>query len=205
MMVDHVEIPHVKKRGDRSTSLSMLTSVVLMAAWTTPPTLRTSTLPGNAMFDPLHLSTKDLTFHPLSRPKEQILFDYYEAEQKHGRLAMLAAVAYPAQETLHPLLSARLQLPDRLADTLSPSLVNGDLPPATLVAFLGFASALELAKMRVESDLPGDYNWRFTDVTTEEDLLKLMAGETWNGRVAMLAVLGYVVQEAVTRMPVLSL
>ena len=91
-------------------------------------------------------------------------------------------------------------------DGLSPSLLNGNLPPATLVAFIGFASALELYKInRVTSDLPGDYNWRLTDVADPDEFFALQAGETWNGRIAMVAVLGYVVQEFLTNTPVLSI
>lgn len=158
-----------------------------------------SSLPGNVMFDPLHLA----------RTQEQ-LFNYRIAELKHSRLAMLAAVAYPLQEVINPLLSEKLELPNLLPySTLSPSLVNGKLEISTLIFFLGLGSGLELyqimsndAKM---SNLPADYNWRLTDSEPEsEEFLSLQAGEIWNGRLAMLAVLGYVVQEGTTNMPVLG-
>ena len=182
----------------------MFAFVVISAAFQSP--LLQSSLPGNVNFDPLRLCTFDVRRTP-PRPANQVLDEYYEAELKHGRLAMLAAVAYPLQETVNPILSKALHLPDRLAEYgLSPSLVNGNLSPATLIAFVGFASALELYKMkRVDSPFPGDYNWRFTAITDDADeFSKLMAGEAWNGRIAMMAVLGYVVQEYVTKIPVLG-
>lgn len=169
-----------------------------------------SSLPGNVLFDPLRLSTLDVSITSpkgRARTSTEILDGYREAELKHGRLAMLAAVAYPVQETVNPILSKALHLPDALATAgLSPSLLNGNLSPATLVAFLGFASAVELYKLnRVSSPLPGDYAWRLTDAAEDTvDFYDLMAGEVWNGRIAMMAVLGYVVQEALLKVPVLQ-
>ncbi len=162
-------------------------------------------IPGNVGFDPLTLSSRDFFKKSASREYEDILFDYREAELKHGRLAMLAAVAYPVQEVVNPILSKSLDLPNELAlNKLSPSLVNGNLNFATLVFFVGFASGLELFKMNVSSKIPADYNWRVTEYSDESrDFFDLQAGEVWNGRVAMVATLGYVIQEAVTKMPVL--
>merc|ERR1719231_305152 len=78
---------------------------------------------GDYGFDPLNLGT-DETFVP-----------FREAEIKHGRLAMLAAVAWPLQEILHPLFVDSLRasgvggVRDVLAETngFSPSLLNGGL------------------------------------------------------------------------------
>jgi light-harvesting complex I chlorophyll a/b binding protein 1 len=170
--------------------------------------LHNSLLPGNVNFDPLSLSSKDLTFKRSDPPREaqEILNDYREAELKHGRLAMLAAVAYPAQEVVNPLLSETLDLPNELAlSTLSPSLVNGGLGASTVIAFLGLASGLELRKLQGNSKIPGDYGWNTTphDPSSNE-FYGLQAGEIWNSRIAMIAVLGYVVQEAVTQSPVLG-
>ena len=54
-------------------------------------------------------------------------FAYYrEAEIKHGRLAMLAAVAWPTQEIINPILTESFRLKDVLAASngASPSLLN---------------------------------------------------------------------------------
>ena len=187
----------------------MLSLCIATLAFKSP--LLRSSLPGNVNFDPLRLSTIDVSLTSSSkmpRTSSEVLHDYREAELKHGRLAMLAAVAYPAQETLNPILSDALHMPDALASSgLSPSLVNGALSPATLVAFLGFAAAVELYKFnRVPlSIFPGDWGLRWTSVRDDTlQFRELMAGEVWNCRIAMLAVLGYVVQEGVTKMPVLG-
>merc|ERR1719231_1496438 len=107
---------------------------------------------GNYNFDPLNLGT-DETFIP-----------FREAEIKHGRLAMLAAVAWPLQEILHPILvdaarSTNALAPfivrDVLAETAgkSPSLLNGGLeqidvlPSLSLAVFA--ASVLELRDVKV--------------------------------------------------------
>ena len=169
----------------------------------TPSPLYRSSLPGNVNFDPLGLSSIDVF---RAKDPDRILFLYRDAELKHARLAMLAAVAYPVQETINPLLSERLNLPNTLPfGTLSPSLLNGGLTPSILVFFLGLASGLELFKMNVSSKLPGDYMWRITPHDSEsQDFSNLLEGEIWNGRIAMIATLGYVVQELLTKMPVLS-
>lgn len=162
-------------------------------------------LAGNVNFDPLGLATIDVRNPSTPRPPEELLHEYRESELRHSRLAMLAAVAYPAQEKLNPILSNVFDAPNLLPlSKLSPSLVNGGLDSATLIFFLGFASAIELAKMNVQSEIPGDFGWRLTPVRVDApEFLGLQEGEIWNGRLAMIAVLGYVVQEAVTKTPVL--
>ena len=54
------------------------------------------------------------------------------AELKHGRLAMLAALGWPAQEYFHPLIveklhDLKLRVVNTLADGCSPSVLNGGL------------------------------------------------------------------------------
>jgi hypothetical protein len=126
---------------------------------------------------------------------------------------MLASVAWPLQEKLNPILSAKFGLPNLLLDTggLSPSILNGGLTdgkiPGILVLFTVLASMLEMQGMvlRKENDdlLPGDYNWRTTFAKDDSDAFSsLQEGEIWNSRIAMIAILAYVVQEVVTRVPV---
>ena len=184
----------------------MFTSIISL---TSSNPLHTSTLVANVNFDPLKLASKDLTYKRFvyDRTPREILHDYRDAELKHSRLAMLAAIAYPVQETLNPLLARMLNAPNELAnEKLSPSLLNGNLNPSILLFFLGLASGLELYKINSKrySTTPGDYNWRFTDVDYgTEEFKKLQAGEIWNGRIAMIATLGYVIQEAITKKPVI--
>merc|ERR1712086_129292 len=98
---------------------------------------------GDMGFDPLNIGTDDN-------------FAYMrEAEIKHGRLAMLAAVAWPMQEIFHPILvdAARSSgfggTKDILVATAgkSPSLLNGglnqwEIAPTLAVAVFA-ASVLE--------------------------------------------------------------
>lgn len=172
--------------------------------------LSKSPLPGNVLFDPLNFATRDLTLNALLGKKstpDEILYQYREAELKHGRLAMLAAVAYPLQETVNPVLSKALYLPNELVyGKLSPSLVNGNLRPSVLFFFLGVAFVLELSKMTAErSTIPGDYGWSTTEAKYGSiEYFNLQAGEIWNSRIAMIATLAYVVQEGTTKSPVLG-
>ena len=114
---------------------------------------------GDLGFDPLGLSTDDN-------------FAYYrEAEIKHGRIAMLAAVAWPLQEILHPLIVATLRemrmgadVKDVLAASggASPSLLNGGLfqeevLPALVLFTLGCA-ALEGADLKTRGELGCKWN-----------------------------------------------
>ena len=81
---------------------------------------------GNAGFDPLNLASD-----------ESSLVALRHAELKHGRLAMLAAVAWPVQELVHPVIVKELGCRDVLAGThgCSPSIFVGGLDSATPVFF----------------------------------------------------------------------
>merc|ERR550514_537032 len=140
-----------------------------------------SGLAGDVGFDPLGLANFDL--FPASATDKQrssayVLRDYRDAELKHGRLAMLAAVAWPLQEKLNPQFAAALHWPNLLAETggLSPSVLNGGLEQGVIPgALVTFALMVALAE-----------------------------GEIWNSRIAMIAVLAYVVQEVATKVPVVD-
>lgn len=76
----------------------------------------------------------DYGFDPLGLSSDESFAYYREAEIKHGRLAMLAAVAWPLQEILHPIFVDILRdggvpVKDVLAESggASPSLLNGGL------------------------------------------------------------------------------
>jgi len=98
-------------------------------------------------------------------------FAYYrEAEIKHGRLAMLAAVAWPLQEILHPIFvgafyeATGVRMVDALAASngASPSLLNGGLfqlevLPALLLFTAGCAR-LEQSDQKTRASLELDWN-----------------------------------------------
>ncbi|KAJ1632622.1 hypothetical protein T492DRAFT_868054, partial [Pavlovales sp. CCMP2436] len=58
------------------------------------------TMVGDYGFDPLNLAATDLNLgsaNEKERSPAYVLRDYREAELRHGRLAMLAAIAWPVQ------------------------------------------------------------------------------------------------------------
>merc|ERR1719263_549267 len=177
-----------------------------------------SGLPGDVGFDPLGLANFDLNLDSAtdkSRSAALVLRDYREAELKHGRLAMLAAVAWPLQEKLNPILAAHFRMPNLLAETggMSPSVLNGGLEqstiPSTIVVFAALISLVEAQGLRIKKSdgpewVPGDFGTLCVAEKGTEQFFSLQEGEIWNSRIAMLAVLAYVVQEAATRLPVIE-
>ena len=174
-----------------------------------------SGLPGDIGFDPLGLANFDLNIASATEKKRSaalVLRDYRDAELKHGRLAMLAAVAWPLQEKLNPLISAELRWPNLLAETggLSPSVLNGGLEqgaiPGAVITFAALVSLVEAQGLRIKKSdgddwLPGDYGTARIAEKGTPQFFSLQEGEIWNGRIAMIAILAYVVQEAVTKVP----
>jgi hypothetical protein len=164
---------------------------------------------GDYGFDPLGLGT-DETFVP-----------FREAEIKHGRLAMLAAVAWPLQEIFHPIIvdalrGAGIEVKDALIDSggASPSLLNGGLgqleiaPALSLAVFL--ASVLELQDLRArearglkfneyqKDRTPGDLAFDPLNIIGSmrpEEQVGFMEKELLNGRLGMIAVTCYVAEE----------
>eukprot|EP00640_Fibrocapsa_japonica_P007258 CAMPEP_0113953170 /NCGR_PEP_ID=MMETSP1339-20121228/90835_1 /TAXON_ID=94617 /ORGANISM="Fibrocapsa japonica" /LENGTH=197 /DNA_ID=CAMNT_0000961883 /DNA_START=16 /DNA_END=609 /DNA_ORIENTATION=- /assembly_acc=CAM_ASM_000762 len=134
-----------------------------------------------------------------------------EAEVKHARLAMLAAIGWPAAEKIHGGLAAGLNLDNLLAnDVFAPSVLNGGL--GNLVVILGLGLALNLAAL-IEVGTLGDSQKLWEDEKPEDyvpgsigfDPLNLytfwgkndaakMAMETAelkNGRTAMMAMVSF--------------
>lgn len=180
-----------------------------------PSEVGSTGLPGDVGFDPLGLANFDLLVDSATdkqRSAAYVMRDYRDAELKHGRLAMLAALAWPVQEKLNPVLAAEFHMPNLVAETggLSPSVLNGGLEqgviPSAVVTFAILVSLVEAQGIRIKKSdadawIPGDYGTlRIAEYGTEQ-FFSLQEGEVWNGRIAMLAVLGYVVQEVITKVP----
>jgi len=175
-----------------------------------------ATAVGNAGFDPLGLASQTELLVPLR-----------QAELKHGRLAMIAMIALPAQEMIHPMLAGVLGAPNLLVGGLSPSLINGGLDPERLsqapqlaAAFaLGAAAmaAVETRDIRARSQdglafnewagdsVAGAVGFDPLGITTDmpaTERFELQEAEMLNGRLAMLAAVWCVMQECRLGMPV---
>lgn len=184
-------------------------------------------LPGDWGFDPLNIASKDyiLQFQynvlqslpgaekeppPPPRPSALILRDYREAEIRHGRLAMLAAVFWPLQEMLDRLILEEDQLGPLMYGPVT--LPYFPLLMTLIMMLLGyldiFAKQTQEQENLGDAFLPGDCFW---------DPLKVLEGappsmkrnmqerELFNGRVAMLAVAAYIFEEVTSGVPIIEL
>jgi len=138
-----------------------------------------------------------------------------EAEIKHGRLAMLAAVGWPLAELFDKKIAGLLGLPTALTSTgSSPSILNGGLEKIDLeywvlvVAIAGLAEleSVETKEGKGKDYVPGDCGFDpagfFPESKAEQ--FDMQTKEIKHGRIAMMAILGYTVQEALYRSPVTS-
>jgi len=168
-------------------------------------------VPGDNGFDPLNLWN-----HPGKDAFAAPGQDMRDAEIKHCRLAMLAAVHWPMAELLHPQIAEALRMPNKLADSgLNPSLLNGGLEDSLLQGFLAFA--VVVAGFTDVSKVPGtdsgDYgfdplNLRYAEPPVLPSIFKInrnwMAeAEITHGRLAMVAIAAFAAQEKVTQVPIL--
>jgi len=174
----------------------------------------------DAGFDPLDLATKT---SPWGTGADSY-YNYREAEVKHGRLAMLASVGWLSSEELQGALARKIGLTDALANgELAPSLINGglgNLPAWFLPAVFAFSAWIELVPKkqgnRIEllkykaggSRVPGDLNFdplalKGTLTAMGYSLSYLHNAEVKHGRAAMLAIAAFVLQEFITKVPVI--
>lgn len=194
-------------------------------------------LPADFGFDPLGLSTRNyfkqiqlflLNFFPEKklleqekvttegfdweeeRPPALILRDYREAEIRHGRIAMLAAVVWPLQEILD-----RIFIPESFE---SFTVVYGGptLPflPLVMTFFLLNLGYLDIYSSEIKKEesgdafLPGECFWDplcILDGVSDSTKRNMQVREILNGRAAMIAVAAYVFEEAMTHMPIISI
>ena len=175
-------------------------------------------MPADYGFDPLGLSKLDV-FSSGGDDYLRVL-NYRDAELRHGRLAMLAAAAWPIQELVNPVLAGKAGLPALLADGRTPSVLNGGLGrgpiPLVLLATAAAIGYLDLKAIAIKEESAGDYGeWTPGDFGFDPlNLLKgaspvavknMRAKEINNGRLAMVAVAAYVAQEFATGEPVVAL
>jgi len=172
---------------------------------------------GDKGFDPLGLATS-----------EAKLKTYREAEIKHGRLAMLAALGWPLSEELQGPLSKALGMPDLLVSgcdpasttaqcteilSRAPSVLNGGLQNisplywASVILFSGAVEAYGQKIAKRPNYLPGDLGFDPLNLYQSKDAagkLDIQLKELNNGRLAMIAITGYAFNEAATKISVVS-
>lgn len=157
---------------------------------------------GNKGFDPLNLATS-----------QEKLQEYREAELKHGRLAMLAALGWPVSEFAQPLIAKNFGLPDLLAaNEKAPSLLNGGferINPLFFIGTLAFTAAVENFGLKggFADREPGDLGFDPLNLyygSTEDVKYSYRLKEVNNGRLAMVAITTYAFQEFFTGVPVLE-
>lgn len=152
--------------------------------------------PGDAGFDPLFLADS-----------EALLEDYRDAEIKHGRLAMLAALGWPASEVWDRAIAKAVSMPPVVDESLrAPSVLNGGLgkiPVEYWAASLFVASFIECAniqKRRTDDRwFPGNLNFDPLGLypKSEAKQREMQLKEIKNGRLAMIAITAFAIQEAI--------
>jgi len=157
----------------------------------------------------------EIPFDPLNLASPENLNKYREAEIKHGRLAMLAALGWPAAEKLEPILAKFTGAADELAETAgrAPSLLNGGLEEAQIPYFLGAAFAIAGVADSKGTEIqqtkqlePGNVGFDPltlypTDAPTQE---KYKLAELKHGRIAMVAITLYALEEGVSGTSILK-
>jgi hypothetical protein len=151
------------------------------------------TLAGDVGFDPLGIASS-----------KKDLLNLREAELKHGRMAMLAAIGWPLSELWDKQLSVMVGLKPLLGvGDRVPSVLNGGLEntsPVFWAIVLILATAIDGApqayKEKVEFD-PFGFVERF-------DQKKMELAEIKHSRLAMLAITGFAIQEFVTKVAVVQ-
>ena len=131
---------------------------------------------------------------------------YREVELKHGRVAMLAALGFPIAEQFHPLFGGTVDTNSFSAfqqtplQTFWPAVVFA----ISLIEVLSVIPAFENPNVEgwaIRSDhTAGDYGFDPLGLKPQDpaELAEMQTKEINNGRLAMIAIAGMVVQEAVT-------
>jgi len=198
---EYERVMNMQKFGDKNGGNLYVTNAINLGLLKPDSILadgEASILVGNKGFDPLNCATN-----------LQTLKQYREAEIKHGRLAMLAAAGWPVSELVQPYLAKALDQPDLLAaGEKAPSLVNGGLDKVNPLFFMGIiifsatveATALKLT--RTPDFIPGDLGFDPLSLYTGKDASvkrDLELKELNNGRLAMLAITYYALEEFLTK------
>ena len=154
-------------------------------------------------FDPLNLADSlSNSYQPMTEGKALFM---REVELKHCRVAMLAAVGFPIGEQFHPLFGGDIDTPSFVAFQASP--LEQFWP--TVVAAIAIPEIFSVFSFQEPGEHPweikvdhksGDFGFDPLGLkpTDPEELKIMQTKELNNGRLAMLAIAGMVVQEGIT-------
>ena len=170
-----------------------------------PPSVLDGELAGDYKFDPFNFSQnkEDLTL-------------YREAEIRHARLAMLAAIGWPLAELFNSQIATQLGLPTLIRpNDLAPAVLNGnisDIDPHFFLAALTLGAMVEAHTLQrkekgtAESRFIGDIGFDPLNAYPSDPTLQrqIQEAELNNGRIAMLAVTGYAIAEAINHVGVID-
>ena len=168
------------------------------------PAALTGAMAGDVGFDPLGFS---------KTPAD--LMNYREAEVKHARLAMLAAAGWPISEIFDKKIADALNMAPVLdATDRAPSLLNGGLgkiSPIYWIGILGVGAAVEFlgiskSKSGDAGYFPGNFGFDPLGAypKTEEGQMRMQLAEIKNGRLAMIAIFAFAIQEFVSKQGVVD-
>jgi hypothetical protein len=156
----------------------------------------------------------DVGFDPLGFAKNSAdLFYYREAEIKHSRLAMLAAAGWPLSELFDAKIANTFGLnPVVDATDRAPSVLNGGLgqiSPVYWLACLGGAAAVEFvgfSQKNKSSYTPGALGFDPLGLYGKDKAAKerMQLAELKNGRLSMIAITAFAVQEFVSKVGVID-
>ena len=163
-----------------------------------PSLLDGSTLPGDRGFDPFNFAQSNIDSLQWQR----------RAEIKHGRLAMLATTGWVFAELFHKDIAQAFNQPVMLASYgRVPSILNDGLVhannPFFWIGVLAILSGLEMSEVQRENNKecrlnPGDLNFDPLNLGGKDDEKKqfyMQEAELFNGRLGMLAITGFAIQE----------
>lgn len=192
VVIDPLSLYQGQAKNELTVDADMSTSVPFLPR----PKMLDGTLPGDRGFDPLNLASD-----------ETALKWYRDAELKHSRLAMLAAVGWPLAELYHKAIATNFDLPSILnVQDKVPSVLNGGLDatnPLFWVAAICAAATLEFigTKNADAGMYQGDYGFDpfgFFKNLNDKDRFFWKEAEIFNGRLAQLAIVSFVVTEVVS-------
>jgi len=169
-----------------------------------PKTL-TQELAGDVGFDPLNFATNN-----------DILIEYREAEIKHGRLAMLASAGWVFAELYDEDIASYIGMEPILnSNDRVPSVFNGGMERVSPLWWgfcLGLTAAIDLYGVKrarvLEDYTPGDLGFDplglYPDEEDEEGRLRMELAEIKHGRLGMIAITAFSVQEFVSKVGVVD-